>query len=104
MGVKYEISALEEAWKYFKARHLEPQRHHVGLCMDKDIKILSASPDTIFSCICCGNHNKRYYYTIEAKCPFVLRDEGIAASNKLPYLDEEGLLIRIIIKYVLHVV
>ena len=85
MGVKYEISALEEAWKYFKARHLEPQRHHVGLCMDKDIKILSASPDTIFSYICCGNHNKRYYYTIEAKCPFVLRDEGITASNKLPY-------------------
>ena len=29
---------------------------------------------------------------IVAKCPFVLRDDGIIASDKLPYLDEQGLL------------
>ena len=46
-GVKNETFAVAEAWKYFKARHLEPQRHQVGLCMDKYIKILSASPDCI---------------------------------------------------------
>ena len=90
-GVTNERRALTEVWKYFKAKHLEPQRHQVGLCMDKDIKILSASPDSIFSCLCCNQHN-RYYYTIEAKCPFMLRDDGIAASGKLPYLDEKGLL------------
>ena len=91
-GVRCEKYAIEEVWKYFRAKHLEPQRRQVGLCMDKDIKFLCASPDNIFSCICCGNHNERYYYTIEAKCPFILRDEGIQASNKLPYLDDKGLL------------
>ncbi len=84
-GVLYEPVAIQELWEYFRKGHVAAQKDAAGICIDADIKILCASPDHIFSCMCCGQ-GERYYYSVEVKCPYSLREEGIQASDKLGYL------------------
>ena len=88
-GLKNEVNALDVLWTEFSQNHTSPQKQKLGLCLDVKLPILGGSPDLILSCECCGDgEGERYYYVVEAKCPYKLRQSGIKGWRDLQYLTK----------------
>ena len=67
-GNTNEENAVSSFFKEALKHHDTPQIYNCGIFICKQFPFISASPDRIMSCKCCGSH------VIEIKCPFGLKD------------------------------
>ena len=75
-GNTNEENAASSFFKEALKHHDTPQIQHCGIFACKQFPFISASPDRIMTCKCCGSH------VIEIKCPFSLKDTSFELGWK----------------------
>lgn len=81
-GIATEPHAQTSVVKVLKEQgHKKVNSSHSGTIIDENIPYISASPDLMVECTCCGKG------LVEIKCPYVIRDCKPTLEN-LPQLEK----------------